>query len=761
MRNSLITILFVICISSYSQKVGLVLSGGGAKGLTHIGVIKALEENNIPIDYITGTSIGAIVGGLYSLGYSPDEITQVFKSKSFFNWITGKVDEQNHYYFKDNYDIPVLLKLGFSLRDSVNSISYPVNLIDNSPMDFAFMKLFSAAGNISDQSFDDLFIPFRCVAADIYNKKTVVFSKGNLAKAVRASMAVPFLFRPVIIDSMLLFDGGIYNNFPNDIMVSDFNPDFVIGSQVARNSKRPTESDLFAQIENMITFDSKYDIDTSKGIMIRNLYDGIGLLQFEKIDYLINRGYESTLKLIDSIKRSVNTRVSAEDVKLKRLFFKSRIRELNFDSIIITGVNSRFHSYISKNLKNNKAFFSIDNLDKEYHKLLFDENIESLSPSAIFNPNTGFYTLKLNVKKAKEFKFFLGGQLSSNNLNQGYVGLQYNFFRNNSLLTLLDFQYGRFYSAASLKFRNFFTLKTPLRLTTQLNYNNWDYFALSNDFFFTDFKPLYFNQKEYNGFIDLGFPAYTNSVITFGCNVAYVQSLYYPEINFLQSDKLDKTINISGGVNLGIENNTQNFISYPYAGKKVIFSASYTYSSEELKPGNLSIFTSNTTKTHFYPQLKFSFDNYFKINKTLTVGFLLESVYNDNTNYINYTGTLFSAPSFSPTPHSKTLYLVNYRSNKYIAGGIKGIINLTDRVHFRAEGYFFTPYKEFNLVDKQLVNLSDNIFPRIAFIADATLVYHSIIGPLSFSANYYEREGTRMFYQLNFGYLLFNRSVLK
>ncbi|MBN1112806.1 MAG: patatin-like phospholipase family protein, partial [Bacteroidales bacterium] len=722
---------------------------------------KALEENNVPIDYIAGTSIGAIVGGLYSLGYSPDEMIDIFKSESFSNWLTGDIDEKHFYYFKGNYDIPSLLKLGFSINDSINRLSYPTNLVDNSPMDFAFMKLFSAAGNISEQSFDDLFVPFRCVASDIYNKKTVIFSKGNLSKAVRSSMAVPFYFKPVVVDSMFLFDGGIYNNFPYDVMISDFNPDFVIGSVVTRNSSFPSESDLIGQIENMIVYNSKYYVDSTRGIQINNLYDNVGLLDFSRVDYFVDRGYKSTLNIIDSIKKRCTKQISVADLKVKRIFFRSRIRELNFDTIEVVGVNPKFHNYIVNNLRGNKGFFTLSNLENEYYKLLFDENIEALSPSAIFNPSTGFYKLKINVTRAKEFKFYLGGNLSSASLNQGYIGLQYNFFRKNSLLALADFQYGRFYSSGSLKFRNYFMRNIPIRLNSEINYNSWDYFSVSNDFFFTDLVPIYYKQREYNCFIDFGFPAYTNSIVELGFDVALIRSLCFPVSNYNQLDILDQTFDYSSSVNFRIESNTLDNKIYPVSGKKIFFGAYYKYSFEELKPGNLSVFKENKTKYSLYPKFVFSLDKYIKCCKIFSLGVSLNAVYEDKPTYFTYTSTLFNAPVFSPTPHSKTLYLVNYRSNKYIAGGLKGIINITDRIHLRVEGYVFAPYKDYLLQDEQLVSLSDNIFPRVTFMGDANFVYHSIIGPLSFSVNYYDRDGSKMFYQLNFGYLLFNRSVLK
>ena len=129
-----------------AQKVGLVLSGGGAKGLTHIGIIRALEENEIPIDYITGTSMGAIVGSLYAMGYSPDEMEQLLKSDDFKRWYSGDVEEKYIYYFKKNPPTPEFINIRISLKDSLKSVKphfLPNSIVDPIQMNIVFLQLFA------------------------------------------------------------------------------------------------------------------------------------------------------------------------------------------------------------------------------------------------------------------------------------------------------------------------------------------------------------------------------------------------------------------------------------------------------------------------------------------------------------------------------------------------------------------------------------------------------------------------------------------
>ena len=130
--------LWLIIPAIHAQKVGLVLSGGGAKGMTHIGIIRALEENNIPIDYIAGTSMGAIIGSLYAMGYSPDDMVELLKSEDFKRWYSGEVEEKYVYHFKKNLPTPEFFNIRFSFKDSLKSLKpqFPFDGIGKHPQHF-------------------------------------------------------------------------------------------------------------------------------------------------------------------------------------------------------------------------------------------------------------------------------------------------------------------------------------------------------------------------------------------------------------------------------------------------------------------------------------------------------------------------------------------------------------------------------------------------------------------------------------------------
>ncbi len=207
--NSIKRYLFTILLCSGTlsifaqQKIGLVLSGGGATGLAHIGVLKALEERGIPIHYITGTSAGALVGSMYAAGYSPEEIEAYVMSEDFQLMTKGKVRSTQRFLYKEEEMNAGMINVSFS-GDSILQKSLPTSVITSSYLDFEMLKLLGTTGASYGNDFDSLFVPFRCVASDITNKKSIVFSEGFLNQAVRASMTYPFYFNPIRVNGILM-----------------------------------------------------------------------------------------------------------------------------------------------------------------------------------------------------------------------------------------------------------------------------------------------------------------------------------------------------------------------------------------------------------------------------------------------------------------------------------------------------------------------------------------------------------------------------
>lgn len=206
------------------KKVGLVLSGGGAKGVAHVGVIKVLEEAEIPIDYIAGTSMGAIVGGLYSIGYTTHELDSLLRNQDWVFLLSDKISRTDKLLTEKEVSDTYLLSMGLSLD---RKFSLPSGAVAGQNV-LNLLNELTIGYHDEDLDYNDMPIPFACVAYDMVEGKEVVFRDGNLPTAIRASMSIPGAFAPIIKDSMVLVDGGIYNNFPVDV-VREMGAEIIIG----------------------------------------------------------------------------------------------------------------------------------------------------------------------------------------------------------------------------------------------------------------------------------------------------------------------------------------------------------------------------------------------------------------------------------------------------------------------------------------------------------------------------------------------------
>jgi NTE family protein len=209
-------------------KIGLALSGGGARGAAHIGVLKVLEENRIPVDYIAGTSMGSIVGGLYATGMSPDEILEAIESIDWDEIFVDSPSREERSFRRKRDDDLYLVKAKPGIDR--NGLKFPAGVVQGQKIDLALTRFTRHVAKID--SFDDFAIPYRAVASDIVTGEGVVLDSGNLAHAIRASMSVPGVFAPLEIDGRQLVDGGIANNLPIDV-VRSMGADIVIAVDIS------------------------------------------------------------------------------------------------------------------------------------------------------------------------------------------------------------------------------------------------------------------------------------------------------------------------------------------------------------------------------------------------------------------------------------------------------------------------------------------------------------------------------------------------
>jgi len=759
-QKLLITIILCanFALQTGAQKVGLVLSGGGAKGMAHIGLIRVLEENHIPIDYIAGTSIGAIVGGLYAAGFTPDEMEELFKSDDFYFWSTGKIQKDYRYYFKIPDENPAWIDLRFQKEQEKVKILPPTNFIPQEQMDFAFMELFAATNAACKYDFDSLMVPYFCVATDVHNNKPVVLRKGDLGAAIRASMTVPLVFKPIEIDGVLLFDGGIVNNFPHDIMTETFQPDIIIGHQVADGQKNANPDDLMAQLSNLLMRPTNFEINEKKGILLRTQFTGVGLMDWNKADQIISEGMRTAYGSIDSVKNMIGRRVNPNVVNAKRKMFKMKKPELFFQHIQVEGVKDPIQrKYIIQAIKGKYDVVTISSFKKEYFKLIADEHIRSIMPVSRYNPETGYYDLHLKVVPQKKLEAKIGGNISTKPINQGFASIDYRTYKTRAYAFNSNIYFGRFYSSFKLGARIDYDINYPFYLAANTSFNRWDYFSSSTELFFVDVRPPFIIQYENNTRLEIGFPLKIHNKI-FG-SAAYSKStdLYYQTDVFNKADEPDKTTFTAFNVQAGIENNSLNYRQYASEGANRYVTIKFISGEETNIPGTTSAKTGSEQKqTHKYWQFEAHTNRYFRFGGKFATGVLAEAVFSTKNDFINYRSTKLAAPGFYATPHSKSLFIGNFHSNNYLAGGTDLVYHFLPELGFRVGGYVFVPINE-------TLHSSDGKQKDTEFIKNyylqglAALVYQTGVGPVSLSLNYYEKENTQFYFMLNFGYIMFNK----
>ncbi len=741
-----------------AQKVGLVLSGGGAKGMTHIGIIRALEENNIPIDYITGTSMGAIIGSLYAMGYSPDDMEALLRSEDFKRWYSGQVEPKYGYYFKQNRATPEFFNIRFSFKDSlhVKPQILPTSMVNPIQMNLVFLELFARATAACGGDFNRLFVPFRCVASDVYNKRPLIMRKGDLGDAVRASMSFPFVFKPIEIDSVLAYDGGIYNNFPTDIMREDFQPEVIIGSVVAANPGKPKENDLMSQLENMIMQKTDYTLPDSLGIIMTFKYDDVSLLDFDRLQELHDIGYDRTIGLMDSIKNRIHRRINAENVRLRRLVYRSNLPQFRFRDIYIEGANPQQQAYIKKEFHDeDHEVFTYEELKRGYFRLLSDNMISEIIPHVVYDFKSDLYSLYLKVKMEDNFSARMGGSVSTTSSNQIYLGLGYQNLNYYSKEITLDGQIGKVYNNAQLMTKIDLPTRVPTSYRLIASLSTFDYYKKDKLFSKND-KPSFNSKDERFVKLMVALPFLANKRAELSVGYGKLQDNYFQSsvINF-DKDRSDKSIyNLLGGA-IGFYGSTLNARQYATKGYFEKLVAQVFSGKEKFVPGNPTETSVAAKDRQSWLQISYMKYAYHTMSPKFTLGWMAEMLYSSKNFSENYTATMLQAADFSPTPHSKLMYNEAFRANQFLAAGVKPIFVFNDMFQLRSEFYGFMPIFP---IKKNALNKAyyGKAFSRFEYMGEISMICQLPFGAISAYVNHYSSPKKEWNVGLTLGWQLFN-----
>lgn len=399
-KKKILLVLSLIVSNLFSQqepKIGLVLSGGGAKGLAHIGALKTIEDSGIKIDYIGGTSMGAIVGALYASGYSAYELDSIFNTTDFAQLIQDNVPRgAKTFYEKDDSE-----RYALGLPFDNFKVSFPQAISGGQNIYNEFVRLLYHVKDVDD--FNKLPIPFLCVATNVETGEPVLLNKGYLPEVIMASGTFPSLFEPAEVDGNILIDGGVVNNYPID-EVKALGADLIIGvdvqDELSNREALSSATEILLQINNYRTVNDMVTKREKTDIYIKPNIEGFSVIAFDKGTEIIESGKIAAeekideLKLIGKNKNKSASKINKVDVT----------DSLTINRLIINGNEKYTRGYIKGKLRFNLADkISFEKLKKGINNLAATGNFKAIRYKLISNGLGTDLVLKLKEKPTKMY----------------------------------------------------------------------------------------------------------------------------------------------------------------------------------------------------------------------------------------------------------------------------------------------------------------------------------------------------------------------
>lgn len=705
MKNTLIAIVltFSAMTISAAEKVGLVLSGGGARGIAHVGVIKALEDNDIPVDYVAGTSMGAIIGSLYSCGWSPEKMMEFITSEDFYYWSTGKTDVEKLNYVSRPTPTPQWIDISFGGKESnVASQVLPKSLIDPTPMNMEFLSLFTPYTEACGGDFDRLFVPYRCVFSDVYKKHKVVCRKGSLGRSVRGSMSFPLVYRSIEVDSILAFDGGIYDNFPVDVMKEDFRPDFIIGVTVSKADKKPNVDDMYSELEDLIIQNNDYSLDPRLGVKIAVPVTEFGTLSFDKAEEIYAIGYKSGMEMVDSIKGRLKARRSIDEVSRRRAEFAAKVPTVTFDSISTPGADEAGRNYLMRVFMgkngNRRKSLTLQDVERSYFDVVSEGTVDELLPES----NGKVLELKSTVKRP--WRAGAGGWLTTGVGSMIFGQAGYHTLGKYSSDINLNLWGGQSYCAAQLTGR------------VRLNSSNPSYANLEG----TVSKKKYYD--------NLPFFFSNDSIGSMTDNEMYVRAAYEAGMGRHALGRVSVAYGSRFKVRTAkataeYDYNTLGSRTFPVAGRRVRVSISVEKLTDHGVPESTGGFPSIWKGT-----LNAHWTNYYSLSQYFKFGATAEGGFSTGRRFQEERTDLMTSASFVPLESMDNCYTPKLRGDDYMAFGAIPVWCPISMVQLRGEAYAYTKYRT--------TSGYRSPFRRTEFLGRASVVGTFGFATISLSASY-------------------------
>lgn len=752
----------------------VVFSGGGAKALAHVGMLKYLEEQQVKIDAIGGASMGAFVAALYAAGYTAQEIQSFFLNPNI-QWQNGRFANKYGYNgFTFNWDNTSFLNFNLTNFKSITNF-IPTNLIASEPLFLGLIQYLGSQWIASKSNFDSLFIPFRCYAVAVGSHKNHSFHSGNLPKSLLASMAYPFYLPPQQIGKETFLDGGIYDNFPVLPMRSEFKPKYFIGSQTSLDADKG-DNNSFAQLIRLIKKDEPDTIISRPdcGIAIIKHADvatNYGTFQFDNAHKIIELGYENAknnAKLIASFPK-----LSPQELQARRKLYQRNVPPLLFSEVKIQAHSKGQYKYLRPLLRMRRKIWTIDKWIPLFAKIFMDPRFTDFSFDIQADDNDSNHrVLVLNAGRLKGHNIDVGGGIMAGpngGVYNMFLDYGYSYFVAGTLMnTTIQGSISNFYSYASLVHR--VDIPVPVHTfwefsgkASNTNYYNWrSFFASLNNLNFL-------TSVSYEGEGKWSIPVARRLIFSIGTR--YVNSIfdYYNSGNIRVTGDSSDRLNTSllTPIFASLTYNTLNHKQYPSQGTLFYIRGAYNLLSESHKylskvsnfPGAMPEKIPPNSKPPYnffdkrsYFLVELYLEHYAHISDNLQLGFFVQGVLSNLNMRRDYYTSLAVMPRFTPVLETQYLLRDDYVSPAFIGAGLKVIIKPISSIpnlSFRFDGALL--YKKYDFerseLDNELIafdrkkrwrfNLT-NIITKPIFAT--SLVWSNKYLPISVNLNYYAQN---------------------
>jgi len=749
--------------SANAQQVGLVLSGGGAKGLAHVGVLRQLEKNHIPIDYIVGTSMGAVIGGMYAAGYSPDEIEQIVLSPEFQNWTSGKPLENKTFNFLTAEPSPSALRLGIAIDSSLQA-RVSTNLVNDLNLNLALARLLAPASASAQYDFDKLFVPFRCMASEVFTRQVVEQKKGSLSDAIRNSMSFPLAFRPIRnLDGKYYYDGAVYDNFPTNTMKKDFAPDVIIGVNVGDVAMKKYPKNDDALLGSTVAFLGTSVADTlsvgKNGIYIQPSLEGLGVGDFDRVKDFIAKGDTAARRSMDLIKQRIGRRVDSVTLQTRRLAFQGLAPKPRFVEVRVNGLRDDQNAYAARFFRRSGREYSLDDLEEGYYRLSSDDYFKNIYPRIRYDEKQKGYVFSVDAQRNNNVAVEVGFVLSNRPIDNLYLGVEYRYLRRLLYTAAASVSLGRFYNSAQGSFRINVPGQVPFYVEPTLTYNQWNY-QNTGGLLGRDVLSTQVRQQDTKVGAQFGVSPNYRSRVVLDAGAFTTRDNYTNSALINSADVLDKTVFSGGTAALQFTRNTLNRKQYATAGLRVVATARVVTGSATYSPGSTSVIAPNS-QHHQWVQLRATAEKYFKLKKERHAwGYFAELTASGQGTFSNYRSSQTTAPVFAPLPDSRTLFLDAYRSARYVAAGLRYTRPVLGKLEWRSEVYVHVNAQPLVQNDLQEAVRKEGV-DRPRLTVSTGLIFQTPVGPLAVHGRYYDDAAERFGIYGHLGFILFRSRALE